>query len=245
MIYFYDNNIENIKSFKSRKDIKSVWVSNKTPNPISKNMPSYYYVTMFHTKYPKNKYAKCMLDTPPVKPTKKIHILNTICSRCNIGTGSGLTINEIRQITNKRASTVIFNWDLTLSVCNGIYTPRLSYSNPIIFPNPNKMDYTFEEMAHFYAGSLERLDAIKNMFKVLRERNTNIFILTNNEWANKPNEFIKFLNIYDPALVTNEIIYGNNDKIKVLNKHPFFKLKKKKTQRSKSWLQNITRKLFR
>jgi len=251
MIYFYDDDMVNINLFKSRKDIKSVWVPNKTPNPISKNMPAYYYVSMFHKKYPKNKYAKCMLDTPPLKPTKKIHTANTICARCNIQTGSGLTINEINKITKKKASVVIFDWDLTLSVCNGVYTPRLSFANDVIFPDPKKMDYTFEEMAHFYAGSLERLDAIKTMFKTLRDKGTKIFILTDNGWGNKPNDFIKFLNIYDPSLVQCEIIYGNNDKIKTINNHPFFKLKKKKnktknkTKKSNYWLQNITRKLFR
>jgi hypothetical protein len=109
------------------------------------------------------------------------------------------------------------------------------------------MDYTFEEMAHFYAGTLERLEAIQNMFKVLREKNTKIFILTDNPWGNKPNDFIKILNIYDPMLVADEIIYGNNDKINVINKHPFFKLKKKKPKSTQnvSWFKNLTRKLFR
>ena len=253
MIYFYDDDMVNINSFKSRKDIKSVWVSNKTPNPISKNMPAYYYAYMFHKKYPKNKYAKCMLEKPPLEPTKKIHTANTICARCTIVTGSGLTINEIHKITKRKASVVIFDWDLTLSVCNGIYTPGLSFANDNIFPDITKMNYTFEEMAHFYAGSLERLDAIKKMFKTLRDKGTKIFILTNNGWGNKPNDFIKFLNIYDPLLVSDEIIYGNHDKINVINKHPFYKLKSKKTKtktktktkKSSSWLQNITRKLFR
>ena len=244
MIYFYDDDIGNINSFKSRKDIKSVWVSNKTPNPISKNMPAYYYVSMFHTKYPKNKYAKCMLDKPPVKPTKKINIKNNICSRCTISTGSGLTIDEIHKITKKRASVVIFDWDLTLSVCNGVYVKVTNKSNKFVFPK--KLDYTLDEMAHFYAGTLERFEALKNMFKTLRGKGTKIFILTNNGWGSSPVEFVKLLNIYDPELVPEEIIYGSNDKINVINKHPFFKLKKKKTKtKNKYWFQNLTRKLFR
>jgi hypothetical protein len=245
MIYFYDDSKYYIDSFKTRKDIKAIWVSNKTPNPISKNMPSYYYVTMFHKKYPKNKYATCMLDTPPLKPTKKIHTANTICSRCTIQTGSGLTINEIHKITKRKASIVIFDWDLTLSVCNGLYTPRLVYSNDFVFPT--KMEYTFEEMAHFYAGTIERFDAIKTMFKTLRDKGTKIFILTDNPWGKNPTELAKILNAYDPSLVPDEIIYGNNDKINIINKHPFFKLKNKnKSKRNTiSWFQNLTRKLFR
>ena len=151
--------------------------------------------------------------------------------------------------TKKKASVVIFDWDLTLSVCNGVYTPGLSFANDIIFPNPKKMDYTFEEMAHFYAGTLERLDAIKTMFKTLRDKGTKIFILTNNGWGSKPNDFIKFLNMYDPLLVPDEIIYGNHDKINVINNHPFFKLKKKKiktkSKQNVSWFQNLTRKIFK
>lgn len=237
MIYFYDDSKFTINSFKTRKDIRSVWVSNKTPNPISKNMNPYYYVSMFHKKYPKNKYALCMLKEPPIKPVKKIHIENTICSRCKIDTGSGLTMNEIHKITNKTAKTVLFDWDLTLSVCNGLYVPG---TDNFVFPK--KMDYTLDEMAHFYAGTLQRFEAIKSMFKTLRDNGTKIFILTNNGWGTSPVEFVKLLNVYDPALVPDEIIYGNNDKINIINKHPFFKLKKR---RSISWLQNITRKLFR
>jgi hypothetical protein len=240
MIYFYDDSKFNINSFKTRKDIKSVWVSNKTPNPISKNMPSYYYADMFYKKYPNNNYAKYMVVKPPLKPTKKINISHTICSRCQIQTGSGLTINEINKISKKKAQTVIFDWDLTLSVCNGIYVPSVNYLHNNVFPK--RLNFTFEEMAQFYAGTLERFEALKNMFKKLRENNTKIFILTDNGWGSSPVELVKLLNVYDPDLVSDEIIYGNNDKIKTLNKHPFFKLKKR---RSKSWLQNITRKLFR
>ena len=241
MIYYYDDSIVNINSFKKRKDIKSILVSNKTLNPISKDMPAYYYVSMFHTKYPNNKYAKSMLEVPPVKPTKKLHISNTLCSRCNITTGSGLTIKEINKITKRKATTVIFDWDLTLSVCNGVYTPKLSFANDIIFTK--KMDYTFDEMAHFYAGTIERFEALKHMFKTLREKGTNIFILTDNGWGNKPIEFAKFLKSYDPNIAPDEIIYGNNDKIKILNKHPFFKRKTK--TRPVHWFKKFTRKLFK
>ena len=241
MIYFYDDSIVNIESFKIRKDIKSILVPNKTPNPISKNMPAYYYATMFHTKYPQNKYGKCMLDTPPVKPTKNIHIANTVCARCNIETGSGLTMNEIQKITKKKAKTVIFDWDLTLSVCNGLYTPRLVQTDDFVFPE--KMDYTFDEMAQFYAGTLERFEALKHMFKQLRERNTNIFILTDNGWGASPIEFAKILRSYDPYIMPNEIIYGNLNKIKTLNNHPFFK--RKTNPRPVSWFKNFTRKIFK
>ena len=248
MIYYYDDSIFNIESFKERKDIKSILVTNKTPNPISKNMPPYYYVSMFHSKYPNNNYAKCMLDVPPIKPTKKIHIGNTICSRCTITTGSGLTIDEIKKITKKKAKTIIFDWDLTLSVCNGIYMPRMLnakmvHSGDFVFPK--KMDYTFEEIAQFYAGTHERFEAIKAMFKQLREKKINIFILTDNIWGNNPNEFAKILKTLDPVIEPHEIIYGNNNKIKVINNHSFFKRKKRPRTHSVSWLNKFTRKLFK
>jgi hypothetical protein len=242
MIYYYDSSKTNIDTFKKRKDIKTILVSNKTQNPISKNMPAYYYVTMFHKKYPKNKYAKCMLDTPPVKPTKKIHIGNTVCSRCNIYTGSGLTIDEIKKIAKQKAKVVIFEWDLTISVCKGgIFIPRLTFSNEFVFPK--NMDYSMDEIAHFYAGTLERYEEIKNMFKQLRENKTKIFILTNNQWATIPNEFAKILKSYDPQIEAENIIYGNNNKISTINKHYF--LKNKTNKRSNSWFQNVTRKLFK
>jgi len=189
IMYFYDDSKENIRSVKSRKDIKSIWVSNK--RPLSKNKSA--YLSMFQQKYPNNRYAKLIDES----------VLNTLTL------GSGLTIDEIRHITYKRAKLVIFDWDLTLSVFNGTYAP----GNNFIFPK----DIPMNDIALFYAGSNRRLEAIKLMFSTLREKGTRIYILTDNGWGERPNEFVKLLNCYDPRLKPREILYGNRNKLKKIN----------------------------
>jgi hypothetical protein len=190
-MYFYDDSIENIEMVKKRKDITSVWVSNKTPNAISPN--KFEYVKLFQKRYPKNNYAKT------IDPS----------TLCNMTLGSGLTIDEIRKITHTYAKVVLFDWDLTLSVFNGTYVPGRGFTF--------HKDISFEEVAHFYAGTLRRFEALKSMFKALRENGTRIYILTNSAWGSHPKEFVKILRVYDPKMITKEILYGNMNKLRKIN----------------------------
>jgi len=99
----------------------------------------------------------------------------------------GLTIDQINKIATRPAKAVIFDWNRTISL--------------------------YKEMTPDFAGSKERLVALQNMFKTLREKGTRIVILTANPAGKNPIKFSKTVKIVYPR----EIKYGKN-KLKVINR---------------------------
>ena len=185
-MYFYDDYQENIDMVKKRRDITSILVPNKKPKTNK-----FTHAVTFHKKYPKNKYGTIMQNPEAI---------------CKIAFGTGLTIPEIRRIGNKPAKVVLFDWDQTLSIFNGIYTPG----------DFSKFEFT-EDVARFYAGSTERFNALKTMFKKLRDKGTKIYILTNNGWAKHPAHFVTLFQHYDPQMKQHEILFGNQNKLRKIN----------------------------
>ena len=183
-MYFYDDYQENIDMVKKRKDITSILVPNKKPKTNK-----FTHAVTFHKKYPKNKYGTIMQNPEAM---------------CKLEFGTGLTIPELKRIGNKPAKVVILDWDLTLSIFNGIYSP----TNPFIFD---------EDVAQFYAGGNARFEALKAMFKKLRDKGTKIYILTNNGWAKHPAHFVTLFQHYDPQMKQHEILFGNQNKLRKIN----------------------------
>lgn len=89
----------------------------------------------------------------------------------------GIPTDNILAISkNKRLFSVIFDWDKTLSICEGF----MSYSSD----NPEQMK---KDTVRYLLGlwkdkdtDASRYDLVKEMFKSLIENNTYVFILTNN-----------------------------------------------------------------
>ena len=183
-MYFYDDYQENIDMVKKRRDITSILVPNKKPKTNK-----FTHAVTFHKKYPKNKYGTIMQNPEAM---------------CKLEFGTGLTIPELKRIGNKPAKVVILDWDLTLSIFNGIYSP----TNPFIFD---------EDVARFYAGGNARFEALKAMFKKLRDKGTKIYILTNNGWAKHPAHFVTLFQHYDPQMKQHEILFGNQNKLRKIN----------------------------
>ena len=154
-MYFYDDSISNIESVSARKDITCVLVPNK-------NKDKHTHLTLYEKKCPNNKYIK-------------------IINPDELTLGSGLSIDRIQNITYTPAKLVIFDWDLTLSIFNGLYVPDFFY-----FPK----EIPIQDIAHFYAGNTERFEALRHMFQTLRDRGTRIYILTDNGWGQHPHEFV-------------------------------------------------------
>jgi hypothetical protein len=168
----------------------------KSKNSVLKGMAAFYYPAMFLEKYPHNKYAQAILEKQAV-PAKSTP------STCTREVGGGLSITDIKRAAKRPADVVLFDWDLTLSVCNGIPLPK------------NTTDYTFTEVAQYCAGTMERFHALREMFAELRLRGTKVFILTNSGFAKSyGNDFVEILKVLDSELTKEDVVLGKGFKAK-------------------------------
>ena len=206
-IRMYDNQEYIIYQFiTSLPFINTIQVCN-LPNTILKGYNASLYTNSFLNLYPDNKFAK---------------YLNEI-SHKESGTTVGFNLADVIYLKDwvkisPEKKIVLFDWDGTLSVIEGIILP------------PNKMyegkleDYgiTYREIAEYYAGSGTRLSILKNMFLFLDSKNVDVFILTNNpiaavDWqklndniigANSRQNFYKLAKEFIPQLKEENILCG-------------------------------------
>jgi hypothetical protein len=208
--------------WKQHPHIHSFHVEQKK-NPILKKNASFYYPILFSQKYPTNAYAKYLIEENPWanKPNPKNP--KRLCEwACNfVEVGSGMSVSEIKTMLSHQFDVILLDWDLTLSSCNGVLMDSKA-SVP--------MPFSYLEIAHYYAGTMERFNALRNMFTELRKRGTKVYILTDNGWA-KPNNldaglerFVQLIQQFDAQMTAADVIYGNNDKAKTVGEHPILKL---------------------
>jgi len=170
-IRFYDNFNEMIKQFqKSKKYVEAILVSNKPNQEImhgSKNAS--LYTKLFLKIYPDNMFAKYLSR----KNNKEIGT--------NIGFSRDDAINLSEWVKNPKIKTkiVVFDWDGTLSVIEGLVLPPTKDTTFELF----KHGVTYKDIALYYAGTKTRLEGLKNMFAYLDEAGIEVFILTNNPIA--------------------------------------------------------------
>ena len=221
-VYFYDDDPVNISSFKAdHPTVRSILVKNEGTTPILKGMDGFYYPTMFHQMYPNNRYAAALIEEHDILHPHKLRP-ELACRLCGVKVGQGMTVAEIRQIARRRAEVVLFDWDLTLSVCNGLILPR-------------DAEYSNTEVAQYYAGSLERFNALREMFSQLRRRGTKIYILTNNGWAQNDTvaRFSEIVQVFDGQIAKEDIGYGPGAKAVVYRTDPRFRVFTRKRRRGK------------
>ena len=176
--------------------------------------PDFYYPMMFLKKYKNNKYAQELVKGMTIEKSFNL------CDECLNSTGQGISIKEMKQIikwSNKpsiKTRTVFFDWDKTISVCNGIFLPE------------NTNDFSTTDIAQYLAGTKERFDALQFMFFHLRKNGVDCKIFTNNGWGNlvkgREQDFQFFLNIarvFDPQMKEDDIIYGNRNKEKTFKEN--------------------------
>ena len=220
-IVFYDDALYNIEPFRKEfPHLKSILVpTNKTYDQILKGKPSSQYAVMYLKKYKNNNYAKELVKR------MTINMSYVACQQCNTTTGQGVSIKEMKNISKwasnktKNEKTILFDWDKTLSVCDGIYMPVDSDSSKDTEDVLKRKLFTEEEVARYCAGTTERFDALKRMFNTLRANNVNCRIITNNGWGNIGKTkylqsdvfFLKMLQTIDPWMKHTEIIYGRVD----------------------------------
>ena len=206
-IRMYDNQENIIYQFIiSLPFVNTIQVCNLS-NMILKGGDASLYTDSFLNLYPDNKFAKYLSEN----------------SYTEVGTTVGFNMADVINlkdwaILSPEKKIVLFDWDGTLSVIEGIYLP------------PNKMcedkfeEYgiTYKEIAEYYAGSNTRLNILKNMFLFLDSKNVDVFILTNNPTAsidwNKLNDsligpesrqnFYKVAKEFIPQLKEENILCG-------------------------------------
>jgi len=180
--------------------VECVTVPNNRPHPVIGKMDAYYYVQLFRKKYPHNRYAKLLDNRPPETPST--HIDRCLCASCRIQTGSGLSVAEMKRAVKRSVQLVLFDWDFTLSTCNGLYFPETGM-------------YADEEMVLFYVGGPARLKALQTMFAAFRAQGAKIKVLSSNGNASYPDVFVRLMKVIDPLFEEADVHYSYGDKIKV------------------------------
>jgi hypothetical protein len=189
--------------------IDAIKVSNQ-PNIeiMNKNKNASLYISKFLERYPDNNYAKYLKDMN----------YKEFCT--NVGFDNNDYINLKKWVNNKSISEkiVVFDWDGTLSIIEGIILPKNKAETKIF----KKLDITNKDIALYYAGTKERLQMINEMALYLYTHNIPIFILTNNPIASnhwkKVTEFVigsesrnNFYNIvkqFIPQIKKSQILCG-------------------------------------
>jgi hypothetical protein len=250
-IVFYDDDLaNNIVPFRRQwPRVKAIYVPEGLRyEPILNNQISFHYPRLFLEKYPLNRYAIAL--------NAHYAIVENQPQLCENSTGNALLIDDMQKLNawannnyhGRRA--VLFDWDKTLSVFNGVILPQINnHSNTTAVTEDlwndmpaylAAMPFTFVDMAQYYAGTIERFHALRNMFAELRRNQVHCIIFTNNGWAHIPKKmvkgnkshqmslerlhfFLQLAQVYDPEMTADDIIYGHLDKATEFGKHPVLK----------------------
>ena len=97
----------------------------------------------------------------------------------------------IRQTAGQKNRAAIFDWDRTITKCEGILLPAVNMPLPealSLLAQSNHIPIEgvdiIEEFLTFICGGKERFGAIRKMFNACKDNNINIVILTNNPMCN-------------------------------------------------------------
>jgi hypothetical protein len=169
-IRFYDNQPDIIQQFKNNlKLVNSIQVSNKSNQDIMNgNNKNYLYTPNFLKKNPNNSFAR---------------YLYSIKNRENSST-IGFSYNDAIELSRWanlpiHNKVVIFDWDGTLSVIEGVLLPRTKEETKKY--EMNKI--TYEDIAIYYCGGKYRFNWLRDLFIYLYKKNVSVYILTNNPIA--------------------------------------------------------------
>ena len=222
-LVFYDDDFDgNILPFRQELPfVKAIHVpDNKPYHQILHGYNAFYYPHMFLKLYPTNRFAQIQDNE-----IRHIHAKASSSSHlreCSNDTAQALTETNIEQIKNwatttTTKATILFDWDKTLSVMNGLNLAALSGGSGAV---------TYAEAAHYYTGLRSRFDALQSMFALLKRQNIGCFIFTNNPYGHdtKSNHerfltFLKMVQVLCPTIVADDIIYGHQDKVKTFKRN--------------------------
>jgi len=196
-IRFYDNQLDIIQQFKTMlKKVDTVYIPDRPNNEILNHSQPKNFTKEFLKKYPNNKFAEYLSSFRNTE--RSINMGFSLYNAADLLKWSFTTI---------QTKVVLFDWDGTLSVAEGIILP----SNPIDTLSFHTMGINYRDIAVYYCGSEDRFLWLKYMFEVLHKQHVEIFVLTNNPMAAKNMNIVKlvglgFLSRFNFYNVIKEII---------------------------------------
>jgi hypothetical protein len=198
-VVFFDDSPTNIREFKEQHPwVISVLVDATKEKTFTEHC---HHVISQHGG---NLYAKAQQKSAPTSA---------------VGRGVDLALVE-QVVSDACPNLVMFDWDLTLSTCNGLQL------------NEHKMPLALlRDAAIFYAGGPKRFLSICALFRKLRQQRVKVMVLTDNGTAD-PKEggyrrnFVRLLQCMDPAFTEDDLVYGNLDKARIFHDDILPKLQK-------------------
>ena len=201
---FYDDLVQNFEGFvpNACKLVDPVFMDGK-----QKFLNESDYGNWYNKKYPKNLYVEHLLKTDHFE--KKYF--------------GGLSVSELEKITHaatqNEIKSIIFDWDRTLSVCEGFLNVQF-----LLKEWNMELDTFFQHLIPYLLGGTKRNQAIKSMFMALSESVPHVFIITNNPEPTM-SEMVKFLLKYlktpdnfQPVFIQKNR-YSNQSKATMLQIH--------------------------
>jgi len=224
-IRFYDNQTDIVKQFMISKPlVEVVQVAADPFLPLTQTMDTTQYIHYFLKENPKNPYAQYLYQ---------MGIRNN-------DTAIGFSVEKgedlKRWVKEKRGEkAVLFDWDRTLSVLEGIVVPP----NQWVAQEFKQRRIVAKDIALYYAGTRERLKYIRLLSAFLDKHKVHVYILTNNpvastQWSQwrdsvgpeSRDQFFRVVRQFFPSIKIENILSGmdtNGFKPDVFNKHPILR----------------------
>lgn len=202
VVCFFDNDKEQFKGKNKLKHVECIHIDDQEKNKLLcqskyKNM---LYFDAYIDKYGDNILGKIAKVYPMIQePNSEIPVVS-----------NGMTSETFENLKKwckehkYKTKYIFFDWDQTLSVQNGFYVLENFPTTPFI-----------KEYLYFIVGGKERFSLLQKMFSFLHRCDCKVFILTNNNAADRNSKcqktfrfFLKMIKILDPKFKKKNLLYG-------------------------------------
>jgi len=170
-IRFYDNQSDIVQQFRTSKPLIEIIQVSSAPNHevMMDNTDASSYIQRFLEQNPKNSFARYLQEANIPESTSTVGF-----SREN-----GEDLKQWIKLHHKMEKAVLFDWDQTISVLEGIMVPPTRE----FIQEFKRRRITHNNMALYYAGTKARLQYIRSLSAFLDRHKVHVYILTNNPLA--------------------------------------------------------------